>query len=164
MQKWGQVWDVFLKSTFLLCICILNTVRGVFDIKSLFCMVVEILCSHAFSTIRGLFFGTFLYKIILEPEKKSQKIKFENDRTLFLETFYIKDLFSIGLLAPKFRTLFPKTFLREHFWWSIWSIWKKVLRIKRPKKVQNKVLGHKVILILNKDFFRMSCWNQWKKV
>jgi len=111
--------DAFVIKGFTVCICILNTVRGVFNIKSLFSVVVEILCSYAFSTIIRLFFGTFLYKIILEPEKKSQKVKFQNDRTLFLETFYIKDLFSKGLLAPKFRTLFPKTFFRELFWWSI---------------------------------------------
>jgi len=111
--------DIFVIKGFTVCICILNTVRGVFNIKSLFSVVVEILCSYAFSTIIRLFFGTFLYKIILEPEKKSQKVKFQNDRTLFLETFYIKDLFSKGLLAPKFRTLFPKTFFRELFWWSI---------------------------------------------
>ena len=107
--------DVFVIKGFTVCICILNTVRGVFNIKSLFSVVVEILCSYAFSTIIRLFFGTFLYKIILEPEKKSQKVKFQNDRTLFLETFYIKDLFSTGLLAPKFRTLFPKLFLENFF-------------------------------------------------
>ena len=41
---------------------------GVFLISSLFSMVVNILCFHAFSTIRGLFFVKNL-----EPEKSPRK-------------------------------------------------------------------------------------------
>ena len=67
--------------------------------------------------------GTFLYKIILEPENK-----FQNGRTLFPETFCInhtgtrikvsklqdfisRDFLIQGLFSYKIRTLFPKTFL-----------------------------------------------------
>ena len=48
---------------------------------------------------------TFLYNIILEPEKKSWKLKSQNCWTLFPETF----------LVPKFRSLFPKTFFPRFF-------------------------------------------------
>ena len=40
----------FNKQDFFLCICIFNIARGVFNINPIFCMVVNILCSHAFST------------------------------------------------------------------------------------------------------------------
>ena len=48
---------------------------------------------------------TFLYKIMLEPEKKSKKIKSQNTRTFFHGTFF----------SNKIRTLFPKTFFSENF-------------------------------------------------
>ena len=54
-----------------------------------FCIVVNILCSRAFSTIILLFFpGTFVYKIVLGTEEKSQEMKFLNGGTLFPETFF----------------------------------------------------------------------------
>ena len=63
--------------------------QGVFNIKHLIFTIVEnILCSHAFSTERGVFSEDFLYKIMLEPEKKSQIAK-----TLFPETIYFKNFF-----------------------------------------------------------------------
>ena len=48
---------------------------------------------------------TFLYKIMLEPEKKSKKIKSQNTRPFFHGTFF----------SNKIRTLFPKTFFSENF-------------------------------------------------
>ena len=48
---------------------------------------------------------TFLNKIMLEPEKKSKKIKSQNTRTFFHGTFF----------SNKIRTLFPKTFFSENF-------------------------------------------------
>ena len=71
------------KGFFLLSICILNISRGVFNINCPFFALFP-----AFSSLIGLFFpGTFLYEIILEPEKKSKKIKSRIGRTLFPETF-----------------------------------------------------------------------------
>ena len=66
-------------------------------------MVLNILCFHAFSTTIGLFSGDVLYKI-------------SNGRNLFLETFFQvtffhRTFFHRTFLVPKFRTLFPKTFL-----------------------------------------------------
>ena len=49
--------------------------------------------NHAFSLV---FRGLFLYKIIMEPEKKSLKIKSRIGRTLFPDIL-IEGLFSTGL-------------------------------------------------------------------
>ena len=46
------------------------------------------------------------------PFSKSQNIK-----TLFAENFYFKNFFHRTFLVPKFRTILPKTFFREHFYW-----------------------------------------------
>ena len=116
LAKWDQVWDVFIIRNFLLCICILNIGRSIFNINPIFSMVVNILCSHAFFTIRGLLFrGLFLYEIILEPEKSPRKQKSQNGRTLFPETFYFKDFFHRTFLVPKFSTLFQKTCFQRTF-------------------------------------------------
>ena len=56
---------LFHKKDFFLCICIFNIDRGVFNVKSQFFHVLKTLCSVC------SFLGTFLYKIILEPVKKS---------------------------------------------------------------------------------------------
>jgi len=61
-------------------------------------MVLNILCFHAFSTTIGLFSGDDLYKI-------------SNGRNLFQVTFFHRTFFYMTFLVPKFRTLFPKTFL-----------------------------------------------------
>ena len=61
LWKWGQVWDGFIKRNFLLYICILIIVRGVFNISNFSSMIVNIRCSHAFSSIRRLAFEN-LYK------------------------------------------------------------------------------------------------------
>ena len=42
---------IFIETTLFLCICIFNITRGVFNFKSLISMVINILCSHIFSTI-----------------------------------------------------------------------------------------------------------------
>ena len=44
---------------------------------------------------------TFLYNIILEPEKKSWKLKSQNGWTLFPETFNIKDFFPQDFFCAK---------------------------------------------------------------
>ena len=96
-KKWGQVWDVYIKRSFLPYICILNIARGAFNINPLFfhCWK-HPNCSHAFLTIKGLFPVTYLYEIILEPEKKSK-----NGRTLFPETFYFKNFFPQAFFSAK---------------------------------------------------------------
>ena len=110
-----SIFRSFPKRTFFLCICIFNIARGVFNVQSLPSIVINILCSHAFSTIQELFSGDFfLYKIILEPEKKSQKIKSQNGWTLFPEIF-LELFFPRTFWVPKFRTLFPKTFFQITF-------------------------------------------------
>ena len=108
----------FHKKDFLFCINLLNIARGVFSIKALFSMVVNILCSYAFSTSRGLFPGTFLYKIILEPEKKSEKNKASKWQDFISRDFLcLQGLFSTGLfqcqnLGLHFR---KKNFQRTFF-------------------------------------------------
>ena len=105
MGKWGQVWDVFLKLTFLLCICILNIPTSVFNIKSLFPMVVSIICFHQPHCKR-----TFCLKSYWN-QTKFQKIKSQNVWTLFPEIFLFQTtFFHRTFIVPEFRTLFPKTF------------------------------------------------------
>ena len=74
--------------------------------------------SCIFTFQRTFFLTTFLYKIIMEPEKKSQKIKSRIERTLFPETFLKKGLFSTGLFQCEILGLFPETFFQGLFWRS----------------------------------------------
>ena len=76
----------------------------VFTIKSLFSMVVNIFCFHAFSTVKGLFFwGLLLYEIILEPEKNVLE---KSLKTLGL---YFQRLFIWATISENF-------FFKEFFW------------------------------------------------
>ena len=68
------VLDVFIKRTFLLCICILNKTRA---FLSPFSMV--ILCSHVFFTQRWLYYGRGGYKV---GERQTSFI--------FFHTYYLK--------------------------------------------------------------------------
>ena len=61
--------------------------------------------------IRGLFTGTFLYKIIQEPEKKSQKNKVSKQQDFFSRDFLFQGLFSRGLiLSAKMQNFISETF------------------------------------------------------
>ena len=91
----------------------IDTARGVFNIPCIF---------HYKRTFVS---GTFLYEIILEPEKCPRKQKSQNGVTLFPETFYFKDFFHRTFLVPKFRTLFPKTFFQRTFF-AIYGISLKI--------------------------------------
>ena len=76
-------------------------------------MVVNILCSHAFSTIRGLFFQRlFCIKSYwkLEPEQKSQI-----GGTLFSETFYFKDFFPQDFYSAKILDFISENFFQGTF-------------------------------------------------
>ena len=65
---------------------------------------------------------SFFILFKLEPEKKSWKIKSQNDRTLFPETFYFTDF-----LVPKFWNSFPKTFFQRTFLAVIYLIQASIL-------------------------------------
>ena len=137
----------FIKSTFLLRICILNIARGVFNVKSLFSMVINILCSHAF-WIKSYW-----------SQKKILEIKSQNGRTLFSEIFYFVDFFRRTFYLPNlglyFKNLFSKNFfggdhidnlyviyslpyswtkLAETFWGNRWYPGTGSLRIDRNCK------------------------------
>ena len=105
----------FIKRTFLLCICIMNILTGVFNIKSFFSIVVNILCFHAFFTVKWLFFpGTFLYKTILEPEKSPRKYSLKMVGLYFYRLFISRTFFHWTFLVSKFRTAyFRKLFFKE---------------------------------------------------
>ena len=115
-KKWGQVWDVYIKRSFLPYICILNIARGAFNINPLFfhCWK-HPNCSHAFLTIKGLFPVTYLYEIIQEPEKSPGKQSLKTVGLYFQRLFISRTFFHRPFLVPKFRTLFPKTFFQKTF-------------------------------------------------
>ena len=71
--------------------------------------------SCIFTFQRTFFLTTFLYKIIMEPEKKSQKIKSRIGRTLFPETFLKKDFFPQDFFSVKFQDFFRKLFSKDFF-------------------------------------------------
>ena len=80
----------------------LNKARGVFNIKPHFSM-------HGCKLL--LFPWIFHYKrtffrrlLCIQPQKKSLKIKSQNVRTLFSETFFTQDLFSVKI--TDFETFF----------------------------------------------------------
>ena len=79
----------FHKKRLFLCICTLNIAIWVFFYINcpFFCMVVNILCSHAFSTSIGLFFQGCFFINSYWTQKKSEKIKSRIGRTLFPKTF-----------------------------------------------------------------------------
>ena len=103
LGQWDQVLKVFIERTFLLCIFISNIPR-VFIISS------------------PLFHGCIMYTTYFGPMHFHWKILFlykmksQNGRTLFPETFYFKDFFPQDFFVPKFRTLFRKLFFKEFFW------------------------------------------------
>ena len=110
LWKWGQVWDVFYKKDFFLDICILIFNPGVFLFQlPFFCMNVNILCSHAIPTVKGIFSGDFYVNNHTGTRRKwsdfiSKDFLFQG---FFLRTF----------LLPKFRTLFfRKFFFKKLFW------------------------------------------------
>ena len=81
MGRRGQVWDVFIKRTFLLRICIFNKARDVFNIKPLFFHG----CKHS------------LFPCI-----------FHSKKTFFRGLFCTKSYWNQGLFIS--RTFFHKTF------------------------------------------------------
>ena len=82
----------------------------------LFCMVVNILCSHAFSAIIGLFFrGRFCINHT-RTRRKVPENKVSKQQDFISKDFLFRGFFFHGtFLVPKFRTLFPKTFLKNFF-------------------------------------------------
>ena len=72
-----------------------NIARGVF------CMVLNILCFHAFSTTIGLFSQDVLFKIL-------------NGRNLFPETFF-KDFFPQDFFSAKIQDFISENFFSENF-------------------------------------------------
>ena len=113
LRKWGEVWDVFIERTFLLFNWILNIARVVFNIKTHFPMVVNILCFYAFSTIRGLFPETFFcIKSCWNQKKRPRKLSLRKVG-LYFHKLLFQGLFHRTFLMPTLMTLFPKTFFQR---------------------------------------------------
>ena len=91
--KMMSIFRRFHKVDILLCIWIFNIARGIFNAMSLFFYGYKHpLFQSIFHSERTFFLG----KIILKPEKKSQKINSQNGRTLFPEIFLFRGLFFTG--------------------------------------------------------------------
>ena len=74
--------------------------------------------NHAFSLVRAqrtFFPRTFLYKIILEPEKKVLENKVSTWQDFISGDYLIKGLFSTGLLQCEILGRFPETFFPRTF-------------------------------------------------
>jgi len=71
-------------------------------------MVVNILCSHAFSIIRGILSGDFFVSNQTGGRKKAWKIRSQDCRTSFPETFISRTVFT-GLFIT--RTVFTGLFI-----------------------------------------------------
>jgi len=104
--------DYLIKRTFLLCIRILNIVRGVFNIISPFYIHgCQQFCFHAFSTINGLFSVEFFFiKSYWNRNKILENLSFK-----FLETFYFKDFFTQDFFTQDFFSAKIKNFISENF-------------------------------------------------
>jgi len=87
---------------------------GIFNIN-LFCMVVivNILCSHAFSTIIGIFYpGMFMY-IITGARKKVLENKVTNWEEFISRIFEKRTFFHRTFLVLNIRTFFRKLFSKN---------------------------------------------------
>ena len=86
--------------------------QGFLYINPHFSMVANILCSHSFFTVRGLFWGLFVWNHT-GTRKKSKKINSQNSRTLFQETFISRTVFLQDFFSAK--AYFRKFFFKELF-------------------------------------------------
>ena len=80
-----------------------------------FCMVVNILCFHAFSNIIGLFSGDVFVWNHTGARKKVLENKVSNWQDFISGDFLIKGLFSTGLLLCEILGLFSGNFFSKNF-------------------------------------------------
>ena len=85
---------------------------------ALFCKVVNILCSHHFLLKQDFFPGTFLYKIILEPEKKVLKNKVSKRKDFIPKTFYFMEFFPQDFFNAKIQDFISENFFSQNFFGS----------------------------------------------
>ena len=118
----------YKKGLFSQLLHITEYIEGCFLINCpFFSIVVNILCSHAFS----IKLGNFSWDVLVQnrkPEKKSQKIESQSGRPLFPKTFYFKDFFPQDFFNAKIQDFISENFIHRTFFGGYLQIYNGALK------------------------------------